>query len=526
MAAGSGIRVGDVIGDRYRILAVVGHGGMATVYRARDEALGRDVALKVVRAGAEQATGITIQGEIDVLATLNHHSLVTLFDAGVTQDDDGDVPYFVMELVLGETLADRVAAGPVNEVDAARMAGDLAEGLHVAHANGIVHRDVKPANVLLSPSMLPEREFSAKLADFGIAHLASAPRETRPGTFVGTVAYISPEQAQGADPAPPADVYSLGLVLLEAMTGRRAFPGTTGESLVARVAADPKIPGSLSPEWRAMVRAMTSRRPDDRPTAAEVAGLARRLELLAAQARDRGMPAAGRAAPAPVVAAETGAGAIPTGAGAVPTGAGELPTGAGDVPTGVGQAPTGVHEAPVGADAGQTGAVPLPTGAHGSPTAVLPVVDPRHGAVVASRPAARRRARAVLAVAASSALVVGLVGAVVSSLDDGTGEAGSGVAVELDGAPGDAPVVGSLVPAGDLELTEAEGTVTAPAEDPGSAEPTTEPTSEPTTAAPAPTKPVKNPNAGPSERGKAKGQGVGKDKPGKGADKPGKGKGR
>lgn len=506
MAAGSGIRVGDVIGDRYRIVAVVGHGGMATVYRARDEALGRDVALKVVRAGAEQATGTTIQGEIDVLATLNHHSLVTLFDAGVTHDDDdGDVPYFVMEFVLGETLADRVAAGPVNEVDAARMAGDLAEGLHVAHANGIVHRDVKPANVLLSPSMLPEREFSAKLADFGIAHLASAPRETRPGTFVGTVAYISPEQAQGADPAPPADVYSLGLVLLEAMTGRRAFPGTTGESLVARVAADPKIPGSLSPEWRAMVRAMTSRRPDDRPTAAEVAGLARRLELLAAQARDRGMPAVGRAAPAAVVAVETGAG--------------DVPTGAGDVPTDVGQAPTGANEAPVGADAGQTGAVPLPTGAHRSPTAVLPVVDARHGGVVTSRPAARRRARAVLAVAASSALVVGLVGAVVSSLDEGTGEAGSGVAVELDGAPGDAPVVGSLVPAGDLELTEAEDVVTAPAEEPGSAEPT----AEPTTAAPAPTKPVKNPNAGPSERGKVKGQGAGKDKPGKGSDKPGKG---
>lgn len=499
MAAGSGIRVGDVIGDRYRILAVVGHGGMATVYRARDEALGRDVALKVVRAGAEQATGTTIQGEIDVLATLNHHSLVTLFDAGVTHDDDGDVPYFVMELVLGETLADRVAAGPVNEVDAARMAGDLAEGLHVAHANGIVHRDVKPANVLLSPSMLPEREFSAKLADFGIAHLASAPRETRPGTFVGTVAYISPEQAQGADPAPPADVYSLGLVLLEAMTGRRAFPGTTGESLVARVAADPKIPGSLSPEWRAMVRAMTSRRPDDRPTAAEVAGLARRLELLAAQARERGTPAAGRVVPAvPVNAAETGAGDLPTGAGGVPTGAGELPTGAADLPTGVGQAPTG---------------------AHGSPTAVLPVVETRRNAGAPPHPGARRRARAVLAVAASSALVVGLVGAVVSSLDSSSGEVGSGVAVELDGAPGDAPVVGSLVPAGDLQLTEAEDVVTAPAEEPGSAEPT----AETTTAAPAPTKPVKNPNAGPSERGKVKGQGAGKDKPGKGSDKPGKG---
>ncbi|RUQ97543.1 serine/threonine protein kinase [Labedella endophytica] len=264
---------GHLLGGRYRLDGLIGRGGMANVYRATDEVLDRGVAVKLfgeASDGDKHASRAAM--EVRLLAALNHPSLVTLYDARVVADQDA---FLVMELVDGPTLRDRIAGGPIGRVDVAAMAGDLAEALHAVHEAGMVHRDVKPSNVLLAPSISPTREFRAKLADFGIAHLVDSARLTTPGTIMGTAAYLSPEQTRGVAPAPAGDVYSLGLVLLESFTRERAFPGNMAESLVARVQRDPTIPGDIGYAWKSLLTAMTSRTPEDRPTALEVAASAR-----------------------------------------------------------------------------------------------------------------------------------------------------------------------------------------------------------------------------------------------------------
>ncbi|CAN5439690.1 serine/threonine-protein kinase [soil metagenome] len=270
---------GSLIGDRYRIEAVIGHGGMAAVYRARDELLGRVVALKVIAPTSADASAVRrARAEVELLASLNHHALVTLFDAGVDELDGNERTFLVMELVDGPTLGARIERGPLARTDVCRMAVDLAEALHVVHASGIVHRDIKPGNVLLGSSPLPTHEFTAKLADFGIAHLIDSTRLTAAGGLVGTAAYLSPEQARGLAPAPASDIYSLGLVLLESLTRTRAFPGALLESVGARLVSDPPIPGSVGAGWAALLSAMTARDPEARPSAVEVAVAARALE--------------------------------------------------------------------------------------------------------------------------------------------------------------------------------------------------------------------------------------------------------
>lgn len=267
--------VGDVLAGRYRLVERAGSGGMAHVYRADDLALGRVVAVKVVHAhGAEQAGHDRIRGEVNLLASVSGHSLVTLLDAHVGA---GGPAYLVMEYVDGPTLATRLGDGrlSVEEVDA--LADDLAEALHVVHGAGIVHRDVKPSNVLLTGSGSPLRPLRAKLADFGIAHLLDSTRVTTPGLTVGTAAYIAPELLDGADPAPPSDIYALGLVLIEAASGHRAFGTTDARAQVlARLTRDPDMPASLGPDRRSLLSRMTARDPRERPSAREI------LEALAA----------------------------------------------------------------------------------------------------------------------------------------------------------------------------------------------------------------------------------------------------
>jgi len=296
--------VGSLVGDRYRIEAAIGHGGMAAVYRARDELLGRVVALKVIAPASADASAVRRErAEIELLASLNHHALVTLFDAGVDEIDGCERTFLVMELVDGPTLGARIEQGPLARADVCRMAVDLAEALHVVHASGIVHRDIKPGNVLLSPSPLPTHEFTAKLADFGIAHLIDSTRLTAAGGLIGTAAYLSPEQARGAAPAPASDVYSLGLVLLEALTRTRAFPGPLMESVGARLVSDPPIPGSVGSGWASLLSAMTARAPEARPSAVDVAVAARALEhdKEASEVRLDRAPATRVAGPAPTL---------------------------------------------------------------------------------------------------------------------------------------------------------------------------------------------------------------------------------
>jgi len=240
---------------------------MARVHRAEDLLLERTVAVKTMRPDVDAAQ--RTRSEVVALASLSHPSLVTLFDARV---GPGQPEYLVMEFVDGDTLSARLDDGPLPAAEVAHLAEQLAEALHVVHAAGIVHRDVKPSNVLLAPPDLPGRSFRAKLADFGIAYLADGARHTSPGVLVGTAAYLAPEQVRGSAPAPAADVYALGLVLLEALTGRRAFAPATGvEAVMARLSGPPAIPGTMDPAWARLLSRMTATDPAARPTATEVA---------------------------------------------------------------------------------------------------------------------------------------------------------------------------------------------------------------------------------------------------------------
>ncbi|MFF2277062.1 protein kinase [Agromyces sp. NPDC058126] len=261
---------GRIFGGRYRLDALIGRGGMASVYRGFDLSLGRPVAVKVF---SEAAEGIDDAGrrasEIALLASVEHRALVRLYDAA--HDEGSSREYLVMELVEGHDLRAALQQGPLDAADEAGVLADLGEALHVIHSRGIVHRDVKPANVLLEPAHLPSRRWNAKLADFGIARLIDDARITRTGLLVGTPGYLSPEQVSGVAPGSAADVYSLGLLVLEARTGRRAFPGPAAEAASARLVRDPEVPGELGSDWVDLLTRMTAREPAARPTALEVA---------------------------------------------------------------------------------------------------------------------------------------------------------------------------------------------------------------------------------------------------------------
>ncbi|MEV4689169.1 protein kinase domain-containing protein [Microbacterium sp. LWH3-1.2] len=281
LLASGELSTGELLDERYLLRERIGEGGMARVYRADDTHLQRSVAVKVFREPTDGIGSVErALSETTLLASLSHHSLVTVFDARVGTDE---VSYLVMEHVDGITLRDLIARGPVDPRVVASIAIDIAEGLHVAHDHGVVHRDIKPSNVLLWSSPRPGWEWRAKLADFGIAYLMDSARArvTTPGVIVGTMAYVAPEQARGVAPAPPADVYAFGLLLIEALTGERPFGEAEGiGTVMARLASPPEIPESLHPSWQGLLRGMTAIRPDDRPTALEVVTAASRLAAM------------------------------------------------------------------------------------------------------------------------------------------------------------------------------------------------------------------------------------------------------
>lgn len=266
VAPRTGDPVGMLLGERYELGARLGEGGMGVVYRAHDTMLRRTVAVKVFRDGATEAARTA--SETRLLAGLNHPALVTLYDAHVGAEEPR---YLVMEYVDGPTLQSRLDGGPLSDSTVLRVAHDLGEALHAVHEAGIVHRDVKPANVLLRASRVPGEEFHAKLADFGIAYLIDTTRLTTPGTIIGSAAYLSPEQVTGVTPLPSSDIYSLGLVLLESLTGQRAFAQEgMREAVLARLTHDPAIPSSLGHGWGTLLAAMTAREPELRPSALDV----------------------------------------------------------------------------------------------------------------------------------------------------------------------------------------------------------------------------------------------------------------
>jgi serine/threonine protein kinase len=260
----------SVLDDRYRIESFVGKGGMASVYRARDEMLGRDVAVKLFDSTPSDTEELARQHhELAVLASLNHPSLVTLHDAGVDRTDPKSPRRFlVMELVRGQNLKEALADGPLPRRQIAQLAYDLAEGLEYVHHHNVVHRDVKPANILLAEYEQQSVRTRAKLADFGIAQSGSEPPAT--GSATGTAAYLSPEQARGEPLGPASDVYSLGLVILECVTGTPSFSGPKLQAAMARLLDDPVVPEDLPVDWRIVLTGMTARKPEDRPALSDI----------------------------------------------------------------------------------------------------------------------------------------------------------------------------------------------------------------------------------------------------------------
>ena len=250
-----------VVAGRYRLDALVGRGGTAEVWRATDLSLDRTVALKLVTVAHDESAARAAD-EARTLARLSHPSLVQVYDAGT---DASGRPWVVMEFVEGETLADAIRRGPLAVQRITEIGVAVAEALDHVHAQGLVHRDVKPANVLL------RRSGGAKLTDFGIARLVDAARVTSTGLMVGTAGYLAPEQVAGEPVGPAADVYALGLVLLETLTGKREYDGPPFEAAMARLHRSPAVPTSLPDHFTPLLTAMTSRAPEDRPAAADVA---------------------------------------------------------------------------------------------------------------------------------------------------------------------------------------------------------------------------------------------------------------
>ena len=262
--------VGSVLQDRYRIEALLGRGGMGAVYRARDLTLDRDVAVKVVEhPDLDSEARHRLLHEARAAATLNHPKVVAVHDAG----EAGDTPFFVMELVTGGSL--RSAAGLTLE-QVLSVGRQLCEALAHAHERGIVHRDLKPENVLIAAN---GDRLSIKVADLGLAFSGRHSRLTQAGAFLGTAAYMAPEQAMGVPVDGRADLYALGVVLYELVAGRPPFPGDDPIAVVSQHLHAPVVPPTthrpdLPPAFDALILRLLAKRPEDRFASAAEAGAA------------------------------------------------------------------------------------------------------------------------------------------------------------------------------------------------------------------------------------------------------------
>jgi eukaryotic-like serine/threonine-protein kinase len=236
-----------LLSDRYELGPALGYGGMSEVHGGRDVRLGRDVAIKVLRSdlARDPQFQIRFQREGQNAAALNHPAIVAVYDTGETWADDVPLPYIVMEYVPGRTLRDIVkTGGPMDPYRVCEVTADICSALDFSHRHGIIHRDVKPANVMITPSG------AVKVMDFGIARALSDAQQglTQTAAVIGTAQYLSPEQARGEAVDARSDVYSTGCVLFELLTGQPPF---TGDSPVAvayqHVREDPKAPSELNP---------------------------------------------------------------------------------------------------------------------------------------------------------------------------------------------------------------------------------------------------------------------------------------
>ncbi|MDX8032122.1 Stk1 family PASTA domain-containing Ser/Thr kinase [Lentzea sp. BCCO 10_0856] len=237
-----------LLSNRYELGETLGYGGMSEVHKGRDVRLGRDVAIKVLRADLARDTQFQerFRREAQNSAALNHPAIVAVYDTGETQTEYGPLPYIVMEFVDGRTLRDIVKTqGPLSGKRAMEVMADVSAALDFSHRHGIVHRDVKPANVMITKSG------AVKVMDFGIARALHDGQAavTQTAAVIGTAQYLSPEQARGESVDARSDVYAAGCVLFELLTGEPPF---TGDSPVAvayqHVREDPKAPSQLNPK--------------------------------------------------------------------------------------------------------------------------------------------------------------------------------------------------------------------------------------------------------------------------------------
>ncbi|MEH0576319.1 serine/threonine-protein kinase [Streptomyces sp. B21-108] len=294
---------GRIVGGRYRLLERIGSGGMGTVWRARDELVEREVAVKQPRLAGDpedeshRRAAHRLYREARAAARVDHPCAVTIHDVVVEEDGagpDGGLPWIVMELIRGESLHEVLRRGPLQPAEAARVGLAVLGALRAAHAVGIVHRDVKPANVLLGPAPLstaPDQGHPhgrVVLTDFGIAHVQGEESLTAGGEFVGSLEFVAPERMSGRGAGPASDLWSLGVLLYTAVEGHSPFRRPTPESTLAAILTtdppEPKRAGPLAP----LLTALLARDPNDRPTAEETAGALER----AAEGGSASFPAA------------------------------------------------------------------------------------------------------------------------------------------------------------------------------------------------------------------------------------------
>ncbi|MEU4334582.1 protein kinase [Micromonospora lupini] len=262
---------GRLLARRYRLIDQIGAGGMSVIWRARDEVLDRVVALKVLAPSlaADARFRDMVREEARAAAQLVHPHVTSVHDYGETVDPDGSITSFVvMELLSGEELELRLTEGPLPWPEAVEVGAQVADALAAAHRLGIVHRDITPANVMMTA-------MGVKVLDFGIATRIGAPDEDEDGGTFGTPAYVAPERLDGAPAQPATDVYSLGVLLHEALTGRVPYPADTWEQLSAALAGGPAPTLADLPELPAAVARIClrslSQDPADRPTARQLA---------------------------------------------------------------------------------------------------------------------------------------------------------------------------------------------------------------------------------------------------------------
>jgi len=285
---------GQEYGDRYELVSRIAIGGMGEVWKATDKVIGRTVAIKILKEEYFGDPGFRerFRAEARHAALVNHEGIANVFDYG---EEEGKA-YLVMEMVPGEalsTILEREKVLPPERV--LSIIWQTAQALHQAHEAGLVHRDIKPGNLLITP------EGQVKITDFGISRVTDQVPLTATGQVMGTVQYLAPEQASGKPASPATDIYSLGIVAYEALSGRRPFRGESQVSIaMAHIKeAPPELPGTIPEPVRKLVMSCIAKKPEGRPSSAEtLAKAARALELGQVDEAMSYIPEPGKAAPA------------------------------------------------------------------------------------------------------------------------------------------------------------------------------------------------------------------------------------